>query len=395
MKKYILFFLFIFIASLTFAKPTITLRLVLQSENSTYNYFFASNLNGWNPASNEFQFIKESTGFYELKIVNPNVELISFKITKGTWDLVECDESGKDVSNRIVEVAKITKDTLINIIIKKWKDEFVGVPKLSTASKNVKIISDKFYLTKLGKARRIWVYTPSDYLTTNKKYAVLYMHDGQNLFDELTGPFGEWGVDECLDTLSKKINFEIIVVGIDNGGSDRLSEYSPYDFKVKPDEVNVWDVKGSGTEYLESLVNDIKPYIDSAYRTKKDSRNTSICGSSMGGLISLYAIMRYPEVFGSAGVFSPAFWTNMEALRAEINSNKNSKWRGNVYMIAGELEGKRYVDNMNEICTKITNKGKNNVVAKTIDKGQHQEIFWRKSFPAYILWLQSTQKSAK
>ena len=112
------------------------------------------------------------------------------------------------------------------------------------------------------------------------------MHDGQNLFDELTAPFGEWGVDECLDTLSAKLKFDLIVVGIDNGKEDRLAEYSPYDFKVKPDEVNTWDVKGVGDLYLASLVHDVKPYIDSVYRTKPDKSNTHICGSSMGGLLS-------------------------------------------------------------------------------------------------------------
>jgi len=395
MKRFLFISIICLLATMVYAKQSITIRLQFSSENTTANYFFASNLNGWNPSSKEYQFVKNTLGFYELRFDVPTIELVSFKITKGTWDLVESDENGKDISNRIIETSKIKNDTTIVIKINRWKDEFATIARQSTASKNVKIISDNFPLHILGKTRRIWVYTPSDYLTSTKKYAVMYMHDGQNLFDELTGPFGEWGVDECMDTLSQKLKFNLIIVGIDNGGSDRLSEYSPYDFKVKPDEVNIWDVKGSGTEYLKSLVYDLKPYIDSVYRTKKDSRNTSICGSSMGGLISLYAIMRYPNVFGSAGVFSPAFWTNMEALKKEINANSNKDWKGNVYMIAGGLEGKRYVDNMNEIQSILVKNNKNNTIAKTIEYGQHQEIFWRNSFPGFISWLKTNQKPNK
>ncbi len=388
MKKFTLIYIFSFFATIAFAKHTITLRLVFPKENSSNNYFFASNLNGWNPSSKEYQFVKNSLGFYELTFDVPSVELISYKTTKGTWDLVETDERGKDISNRIIETSKIKNDTTIVVKINRWKDEFANTPKLSTASKNVKIISENFPLRILGKTRRIWVYTPSDYLTSTKKYAVMYMHDGQNLFDELTGPFGEWGVDECMDTMTKKLNLDLIIVGIDNGLGERLSEYSPYDFKVKPDEVNVWDVNGKGSYYLESLVYDLKPFIDSAYRTKRDAKNTFICGSSMGGLISLYGIMRYPFVFGSAGVFSPAFWTNMEALKNEIHDS-NTGWTGNVYMIAGELEGKKYTDNMEEVAGLLKKQGKSNIISKTIANGLHNEAFWRREFPEFVRWIAS------
>lgn len=359
-------------------------------EKGYTDFYFASNLNGWNPSVGEYKFQKSAEG-YELTIGLPSTEIISYKITRGSWETVECTNKGGELPNRIIEANKIKNDTIIVVEVKHWKDEFANIPKLSTASKNVKIISEEFPLRKLGKTRRVWIYLPSDYTKTKKKYPVLYMHDGQNLFDELTAPFGEWGVDECLDTLCKKINFDVIVIGIDNGKEDRLSEYSPYDFKVKPDEVNTWDVKGSGDLYLESLVYDLKPYIDSVYRTKSGRENTHICGSSMGGLISLYAIIRYPEIFGTAGVFSPAFWTNMDSLMAEIGRNKNEMWSGNVYMIAGGLEGSRYVNNMDEIHKLLLSKGKRNTIANSVSGGQHKESFWREEFPTYVMWLNRTK----
>ena len=92
----------------------------------------------------------------------------------------------------------------------------------------------------------------------------------------------------------------MIVVAIDHGGTKRINEYCPYDMEGFG--------KGEGDQYLQFLVKTLKPYIDKNYRTKKDKENTYIAGSSMGGLISMYAVLKYPYVFGGAGVFSPAFW---------------------------------------------------------------------------------------
>lgn len=168
------------------------------------------------------------------------------------------------------------------------------------------------FASKYVDARNIDVWLPDGY-STKKKYAVLYMHDGQMLFDAATTwNKQEWQVDETVGKLIKdgKIK-DVIVVGIWNNGEFRHSEYFPQktleylsaetrDFIVKNSLKN----KPQSDNYLHFLVEELKPFIDKEFPTKKDVKNTFIAGSSMGGLISIYAICEYPNIFGGAAGLS-------------------------------------------------------------------------------------------
>lgn len=153
--------------------------------------------------------------------------------------------------------------------------------------------------------RPIRVWTPGDY-DPSMKYDVIYMHDGQNLFDpSLTWNNQEWGVDEVLSQLMKKGEIRpCIVVGIDNTAL-RYEEYYPSAICPDvPEGVLPEEFKPLGDEYLKYLVEEVKPWVDSNYSTWGDTAHTFIMGSSCGGLISSYAFCRYPEVFGGAGCLS-------------------------------------------------------------------------------------------
>ena len=153
--------------------------------------------------------------------------------------------------------------------------------------------------------REIEVWLPASYATSDQRYPVLYMHDGQNLFDpEQSGYSGwDWGVDEALTSLG----LDAIVVGIHSDPETRNADYFPQGagldygedfraaFDLSADELNA-------DNYLRYLVEVVKPHIDGTFRTKPEREHTSVMGSSMGGLISLYAISEYPDVFGSAGM---------------------------------------------------------------------------------------------
>src|ERR1700680_1042692 len=173
--------------------------------------------------------------------------------------------------------------------------------KPSTAQPNVYVLPTPFVIPDLNRERTVRIYLPPGYTHGKRRYPVLYMHDGQNLFDEATAnAAGEWGVDEKLNALAKSRGLKGIVVGIDHGGAERSHELNSWD--------NPEFGKGEGAQYLSFIVDVLKPWIDQHSRTLRDRRHTMIMGSSMGGLISSYAISRYPQVFGGAGIFSPAYW---------------------------------------------------------------------------------------
>lgn len=181
----------------------------------------------------------------------------------------------------------------------------------------------------LNNARDITVYLPPSYPTSpERRYPVLYMHDGQNLFDARTSFAGEWDVDRVIDGSSEE-GLEAIVVGIPNMGQERCNEYSPFDDpKHGP---------ARGDPYLAYVSDTIKPIIDADFRTNPTPDQTGIVGSSMGGLISLYAFMKRPDVFGLTGVMSPALWYGQRKIFDFLAHQKEA--RGRIYVDVGTKEG--------------------------------------------------------
>ena len=343
--------------------------------------FIAGSFNGWNPQNKNFQFQKNERGYFlELSL---NAGSYEYKITRGGWDKVECTKEGKDVGNRTL---KVDADAVIEVSVEGWKDMFASSsqPRKSTANKNVRIIDTAFFIPQLNRTRRVWIYLPPSYSASNKKYPVLYMHDGQNVFDDATSFSGEWGVDEAIDTLGLKTR-ECIVVGIDNGGDKRLNEYCPYDFSLNGIAANNKSNVGEGGKYVDFLVKTLKPFIDKKYRTLKDSKNTFTAGSSMGGLISMYAVLKYPNVFGGAGVFSPAFWVGQKIFD-DIKA-KGKKVNAKIYFYAGDEEGETMVPMTLRAFNEMHKVSKSKMCEVIRAGGKHNEPRWRMEFPLFYEWL--------
>lgn len=337
------------------------------------NIFLAGDFNNWNPADTAWMLKLDGSGAYRL-IKNMPRGKYNFKATKGSWDAVECTAGGQDISNRDIN---ILNDTTVMFTVNDWKDNYPIALKKHTASADVHIINEKFDMPQLGRQRRVWIYLPADYTTSNKRYPVIYMHDGQNLFDEYTSGYGEWGIDELLEKMP--LENQCIVVGIDHGGDYRITEYDPYDSKYG---------KGRGDDYVDFLSKTLKPYIDQNYRTQKDARHTTIAGSSMGGLISAYAVLKYPDVFGNAGIFSPAFWIAPDIYKYAQAKILNSHTR--FYFVCGDSEDDTMVADMQKMADILKAKGINKDEPVVIVKGaKHNEKQWNGDFPAFYNWLLS------
>jgi len=138
----------------------------------------------------------------------------------------------------------------------------------------------------------------------DRRYPVIYLHDGQNLFDDATSFAGEWGVDETLNALAHSAGFEAIVVGIDHGDALRIPEMLPWP--------HAQFTAAEGATYIDFIALTVKPCIDARYRTRRDDSNTAIGGASIGGSISHYSLLRHPTVFGRAAIFSPSYWSMPE-----------------------------------------------------------------------------------
>ena len=244
---------------------------------------------------------------------------------------------------------------------------------VNTASKNV----STFFIDapQLHSTKKIWIYLPKNYKSSARKYDVVYMHDGQNLFDNATAYAGEWNIDEKLDSL----NAPIIVVGIEHGNEKRLAELTPFTSEKFGG--------GKADDYLDFIVKTLKPHIDKTYNTKSKKKNTTIMGSSLGGLTSYYAVLKYPEIFGKAAVFSPSFWINKEIYNF---TEKSSKIKTKIYFLCGEDESEDMVGDLNKmelllhknrgVCLHLTKK-------KIVKGGQHNEKLWRDGFVNAVVWL--------
>ncbi len=261
----------------------------------------------------------------------------------------------------------------------------------------VKGLSQPAYLPPDAPKHDLLIWLPPGYQTTARRYPVIYMHDGDNLFDIVTSYAGEWQVDETLTTLAIE-GISAIVVGIPNASGYRAIEYSPYPFR----DVERQIVTGHGHAYIEWLVTIVKPIIDTSLLTLSDPAHTIIAGSSMGGLISLYGMMHFPHVFGACGAFSPAYWFGDNALVRTIRARAGGA--GRVYLDVGTCEGDTltkwqilhdgldaaYVSGVRDLRDALIRGGyrpDETLLYVEEEGGQHHEEAWRRRLPRALRFL--------
>ncbi len=247
----------------------------------------------------------------------------------------------------------------------------------STAGPSVQILPP-VHIPGLERERTVRVYLPPGYATGRKRYRVLYMFDGQNLFDDATSYIGEWGVDETLDALARNEGLELIVVGIDHGNELRIRELSPW---ANPELGGAPE----GEAFMAFVVKNLKPFIDNNYRTKPGRQDTAIMGSSLGGLMADYAVHQYPDVFGMAGIFSPSYWISEDAYKHAASHPLPRGTR--IYLVAGGKEGDKTVANLRRMETQLRADGKVSLYSTVREGAEHNETFWRGELPGAVRYL--------
>ena len=365
--------IFCFLSNISIGQTTLILEALPSHTPEETKIFISGDFEGWTGGQKAYE-LKFSEGHYKINLP-ANLKSISFKFTRGSWGQVEVNQDGSQIENRNIDLS--LKKQFLYFSIEDWKDY---TETKSSLSPNVEILSEAFEMPNLNKKRRIWIYLPPNYHESLERYPVLYMHDGQNLFDVNTSYSGEWEVDESLDELFEEKGLKIIVIGIDNAGEERIDEYSP------------WKLKGykssqKGEAYIKFIKQTLKPYVDEKYRTLSDQKNNGIMGSSLGGLISHYAVLKYPETFGFAGVFSPSF--EMAPKSFNFTKNHSQLSSSKIYYMSGDSESEKMDLLMEKMVKQMKVSGfpSSNIKSKVVEGGKHNEKLWKEEFKEAISWL--------
>ena len=359
-----------------------TKKVILHTEEDDERpVYLSGNFNNWATQDFRYKMNKIKTGIYEFAFPDKpefKGELI-YKFTKGDWSEVEIDRFGNKTPNR-----HWSDDHLIKIEkVAKWRKNWL--PYRPSQLPQIHLISEEFEIPQLNKTRKIWALLPYDYETSEEHYPVLYLQDAQNLFNE-NAEFGNWQIDKKLAVMSDYGIGKIIVIAIEHGESDRIQEYNVGRTLLG---------KGQGKQYIRFLTDTLKPFVDRTFRTKPEREFTGIGGSSMGGLVSIFSVLMYPEVFGKLMVFSPSLWVIPKIKLGFFEFFEPMETR--IYLYAGGNESETMVQHVTKFKKRLLKReslqGKMTVRLSINEHGKHNESYWSDEFPKAMEWLFFSAKS--
>ncbi|HEV7350688.1 alpha/beta hydrolase [Telluribacter sp.] len=336
--------------------------------------FITGNFCNWLPDQEKYRMQKVAPGRYIFHFPKDEdlPSTIEYKYTRGDWNQVELDATGNASGNRVTEQKK------------GWTRDFVphwGASRSDIGADRkplVEVLDDTILPNQ--PQRRIQVLLPYKYFAdTTRRYPVLYLSDAHSLFgnEQLSDSSTIIGK---LEKLAAQGKGDIIVVTIDNLDPQQVHEFSPYD--------NPGLGKGQGTMLLRFLMNTLKPKIDSLYRTLPDRLNTGIGGSAMGGLLSAYAGVMYPDIFGRLMIFSPSLWVSEKIFYDAFHFFEPYPTR--VYLYAGEQGETEEVPSVKRLSDTLEQQGygyKHVQVTLTMDKEGDDRERWAEQFPKALEWL--------
>jgi metallo-beta-lactamase class B len=264
-----------------------------------------------------------------------------------------------------------------------------GQPPIHTASPQVQVLDSAFLIPQLGLKRRICIYLPPDYAQTRHRYPVLYLLDGQNLFDAAIAHSGEWGIDESLDSMFAHGDPGCIVVAIDHAGRNRPREYRPYPSALAPT-----DPCCAADSMAAFIAMTLKPYVDAHYRTRRGLAHTGVGGASTAAYFAQHLLHRYPHIFGRAMLFSPSY---LHAERFYDDARAARLPRATqIYIVTGTQESALGLppglyalatERMRDTLLASGRRLDQTLSAQLRPDGAHAEWFWRREFPLAYRWL--------
>ncbi|MCA9302788.1 MAG: hypothetical protein KC996_01560, partial [Phycisphaerales bacterium] len=310
--------------------------------------YLASSINGWNPSDSEMKLSGRSDTRWQI-VIDRDLQGVGmqFKFTMGGWDREELDGDGNAIDNRSLPL--IDKSVLapgekpvIELKVLEWRVpvSLAEQVRQSGMYRKLEVTGDVRRIEVRGGSggaesmtRDLLVWLPPGYdapQNKDKHYPVLYMCDGQNLFEQLAGVPGEWHADETATGLIERGKIEpIIIVGMPNSGAYRIREYLPFD--------SLKGVEPAGAEFVDWMLREVKPRVDRAFRTAQGAQDTIIGGASLGGAVALYASTTHPDVFGGALIESlPLLTDDGKAVRGYLSGVRH--WPGRVFIGMGGRE---------------------------------------------------------
>ena len=357
----------------------VTIELVAPALSDSTAVYVAGSLpalGNWNPGA--VRLAAQGNHRWRLSITLAQPMSFEYKFTLGTWEREAADSTGAAMRNLS---ARVAGDTTISTTVRRWTDR----PRQRVL--NGQVTGTLRYHRGLKGAglpdRDVVVWLPPGYdASRTTRYAVLYMLDGQNVFDPATSSFGtDWAVDEAADSLIRaQVIPPLIVVGV-NSSSNRMAEYVP---------------GAAGIAHMNFMLHVVKPLIDSVYRTRRDARHTYVGGSSAGGMAAFMMAWEHPDAFTRALAFSPAFQAPagsdltldyVATVRATARPPKGVRFYIDIGGIGLEDRLRPGVDAMLEaLKAKGYRDGRDYRIVRD-PAAEHFELAWRQRFPAALAWI--------
>lgn len=352
------------------------LNIILTTdEDDERPVYIAGNFNHWKTQDPLYQMEKVGQGLYHFSFPDEfqYPETLLYKFTRGDWSEVEIDKYGNRTENRVCKKHKGVRKEHVD----KWRRNWL--PFKSNFLPDVHLISEEFEIPQLNKTRKIWALLPHDYKTSTEHYPVIYLQDAQNLFNE-KAKYGNWEIDKKLAVMAEYKIGKIIVIAIEHADKERILEYN-----VGSTVLGM----GQGKKYVRFLADTLKPFVDTNFRTKPEREFTGIGGSSMGGLVSIFSGIMYPEVFGKLMIFSPSLWVVPKVKLSFLEMDEPQDTR--IYLYAGGNESATMIDHVKMFKKRLQKKQKMaekmKVRLSINQEGKHNEIYWSDEFPKAIEWL--------